>query len=224
MNDSNSPLSSHFSTVSFHSFEELARLTLPYLSKGSIALSGGSTYGRLFPLWAGLTTDCRNAAFYPVDERIVPFDDPQSNWGTTYRKFLSHIGKSVDKGNYAASAQCYRNLLKSRLSGDVPVFDVVFLGVGDDGHSASLFPGEPYLEDLTSVVLETKSPKPPFQRVTLAMAPLIAAKTLIVILAGKEKRPIISKILAKDETLPISKVLSRRKTSLLFIEDALLQE
>ena len=224
MNESNPPFSNCMTVVSFHSFEELARLTLPYLSKGNIALSGGSTYGRLFSLWAGLSPDCRNTTFFPVDERIVPFDDPQSNWGIAYGKFLSLAGRSKDKDNFATSADSYRALLKMRFSIDIPVFDVVFLGVGDDGHTASLFPGEPYLDDLHSVVLETKSPKPPFQRVTLAMAPLIAAETLIVIITGKEKKPIVAKILAKDETLPISKVLSRRKTSLLFIEDALLQE
>jgi 6-phosphogluconolactonase len=224
MGDSNSPLSSHISTVSFHSFDELARLTLPYLSKDTIALSGGSTYSRLFSLWAGLSPDCREATFYPVDERIVPFDDPQSNWGTAYRQFLSRVGRSKDKDNFAFSADSYRDLLKTRFPTEIPIFDVVFLGVGDDGHTASLFPGEPYLDDLTSVVLETKSPKPPNQRVTFAMAPLIAAKTLIVIIAGKEKRPTVEKIMHNDPNLPIMKLITRRKESLLFIEDALLQE
>ena len=209
-------------SISFHSFEELAALTLPYLLKGNIALSGGSTYGRLFPLWTKLSPDCSEATFFPVDERLVEFDDPSSNWGAAYRNFLSRVGKSEDKANFEASADAYRDLLKSHFQAELPMFDVVFLGVGDDGHTASLFPGEDYLDDLSSVVLETTSPKPPFRRVTLAMAPLIAAKTLIVIIAGKEKKPIVAKIFAKDETLPICKVFSRRKNSLLFVENSLL--
>lgn len=209
-------------SVSFHSFEELAALTLPYLLKGNIALSGGSTYGRLFPLWVGLSPDCRKSTFFPVDERIVDFNDPSSNWGAANRHFLSLIGKTEDAFNFAASADAYRSLLKARFSAEMPLFDAVFLGVGGDGHTASLFPGEGYLDDLTSVVLETISPKPPFRRVTLGLAPLIAAKTLIVIIAGKEKRQVAAKIFANDETLPISKILSRRKSSLLFVEDALM--
>jgi 6-phosphogluconolactonase len=209
-------------SISFHSFEELAALTLPYLLKGNIALSGGSTYGRLLPLWAGLSPDCRAATFFPVDERIVDFDDPSSNWGTIYRQFLLQIGKSEDKANFAASADAYRDLLKSHFQAEMPMFDVVFLGVGDDGHTASLFPGENHLDDLGSVILETTSPKPPFRRVTLGLGPLIAAKTLIAVIAGKEKKHIAAKIFTKDETLPISKVFSRRKNSLLFVEDSLL--
>jgi 6-phosphogluconolactonase len=224
MGKSNIPFPAHYqnTSVSFHTFEELARLTLPYLSKGAIALSGGSTYGRLFPLWAGLSPDCREAMFYPVDERIVPFDDPQSNWGIAYRQFLSRVGRSSDKDNFAISADSYRDLLKKRFLSDIPVFDVIFLGVGDDGHTASLFPGEPYLDDLTSVVLETQSPKPPVQRVTLAMAPLIAAKTLITIIAGKEKKPIMKKLIRNNQNLPVSLVITRRMDSVLFIEKDLI--
>jgi len=105
----------------------------------------------------------------------------------------------------------------------LPVFDVIFLGVGDDGHTASLFPGQPYLDDLTSVVLGTTSPKPPFKRITLGMAPLIAAKRLLVIVAGAEKRNIVARIFGKDQSIPIVNVLSQRKDSTVFMEKFLLE-
>ncbi len=205
-------------TVYFNSFEELAHMTLPYLLKGNIALSGGATYGRLFPEWVMLSPGCGKAIFFPVDERAVGFDDPQSNWGAAYRDFLVPVGNSRDKSNFATGAASYRAVLKARFSTDVPVFDAIFLGVGGDGHTASLFPDQPYLDDLKSIVLETTSPKPPLKRVTLAMAPLIAAKTAIVIVAGGGKKRIVPGILKGDDRLPIVKVLARRKSSLLFID------
>jgi 6-phosphogluconolactonase len=221
MDNTRSGLSNRFSMTTFDSLEELARLTLPYLVKGNIALSGGVTYGRLFPLWAGLKPDCRATTFFPVDERIVGFDDPGSNWGTACREFLSKVGKSEDKGNFAVGAQQYGALLKARFGAQPPIFDAVFLGVGDDGHIAGLFPGKRYLDDLNSIVLETASPKPPFHRVTLAMAPLTAAKTLVAIIAGKEKKVLVKRLLDDDDTLPIVTVLSKRKTSLVFVEKSL---
>jgi 6-phosphogluconolactonase len=210
-----------FSLITFNSFDELARLTIPYLLKGNVALSGGSTYGRLFPCWTALKPDCRAATFFPVDERLVDFGDPQSNWGAAYREFLSRVGKSSDKANFAAGAEQYRKLLAAHFHAEIPVFDAVFLGVGDDGHTASLFPGGRYLDDFKSVVLATTSPKPPFQRITLAPAPLIAAKTLIVVIAGKEKKPIVEKIFRFDSGLPIVRIITRRKESLLFFEDTI---
>jgi 6-phosphogluconolactonase len=206
----------HNKIILFDTACELARLTLPYLLKGAIALSGGSTYLKLFPEWVKKKPDCRASTFFPTDERIVDFNDPQSNWGATYREFLSHVGKENDKNNFAKNGESYLLLLKTFFGSNCPVFDTVFLGVGDDGHTASLFPGEEYLDDMDSFVLETESTRPPFKRVTLAMAPLVAVRTLVVIISG-EKKEVVKKIFDHDQTLPITKLLSRRNSSLLFI-------
>ena len=222
MDDMHDDFSKRYSITAFHSLDELARLTLPYLLKGNVAISGGATFGRLFSFWAARKPDCRAATFFPVDERLVDFDDPRSNWGAAYREFLSRVGKSNDKANFAAGAEQYRKLLAAHFQTEMPVFDAVFLGVGDDGHTASLFPDGQYLDDFKSVVLATTSPKPPFQRITLAPAPLIAAKTLIVVIAGKEKKPIVEKIFHLDSGLPIVRIITRRKESLLLIEKDLI--
>ena len=147
--------------ISFKNYSSLAKATEPFIKKGFVALSGGNTYSRLFQYWTELKPDCSKASFFPVDERVVPFDDPQSNWGNAYRNFLIPINREDDKSNFAQSAAQYYSILKSKFKCNLPVFDVIFLGVGDDGHTASLFPGQPSLEDSTSVVLETISPKPP---------------------------------------------------------------
>jgi 6-phosphogluconolactonase len=210
--------------ITFKDYSSLAEATAPFIQKGFIALSGGGTYSRLFPFWAALKPDCSQASFFPVDERVVPFDDPQSNWGIAYKNFLVPINKEADKNNFAQSAAQYYSILKSKFNLKLPVFDVIFLGVGDDGHTASLFPGQPSLEDATSVVLETISPKPPFPRVTLGLGPIISAKKVIAILSGNKKAAIAKKIFQKDLELPIVKVLSKRKKSTLFIEESILPD
>jgi 6-phosphogluconolactonase len=208
--------------ITFKDYYSLAEATMPFIQKGFVALSGGNTYSRLFPLWVALKPDCAHASFFPVDERIVPFDDPQSNWGLTYRNFLIPINKEDDKNNFAQSAVQYYSMLKSKLKCNLPVFDVIFLGIGDDGHTASLFPKQPDLDDTTSVVLETTSPKPPFSRITLGLGPIISAKKVIAILSGNEKAAIAKKIFKKNLELPIVKVLSQRKSSIMFIEESIL--
>jgi 6-phosphogluconolactonase len=206
----------------FASLASLASSTAAYLQKGNIALSGGATFGRLFPLWTAAAPDCAEASFFPVDERMVAFDCPESNWGAAYRDFLVPVHKAREKSHDAVTAAGYGDLLRNHFKADLPVFDVIFLGVGDDGHTASLFPGRPYLDDLSSIVLETTSPKPPFQRITLGMAPLIAAKTMMVVIAGEEKRPVFKRLVENDLTLPIAKVLSRRSDSMIWVERNLL--
>jgi 6-phosphogluconolactonase len=208
--------------IPFEGFSSLAQATRPFIEKGAIALSGGNTFSRLFPLWLALKPNCSQASFFPVDERVVPFDDPQSNWGAAYNNFLLPLKKEHDKSNFAQSANQYYAILKSKFKTDFPIFDVIFLGVGDDGHTASLFPGLPCLSDTTSAVLETISPKSPFSRVTLGLGPIIIAKNVIAILAGKEKALIAKKIFEKDLRLPIVKILSQRKNSTLFIEESIL--
>ena len=210
--------------ISFEDFSSLAQATKPFIEKGAIALSGGNTFSRLYPFWLALKPDCAQASFFPVDERVVPFEDPQSNWGLAYKNFLLPLKKESDKSNFAQSAEQYLAILKSKFNSDIPVFDVIFLGVGDDGHTASLFPGLPCLSDITSVVLETISPKPPFSRVTLGLGPIISAKNVITIIAGKEKALIAKKIFEKDLRLPIVTVLSQRKNSILFMEESILQD
>ena len=210
--------------ITFKNYSSLAKATVHFIQKGFVALSGGITYSRLFPFWAALKPDCAHASFFPVDERMVPFDDPESNWGNTYRNLLISINKEADRSNFAQSAAQYFSILKSKFTSNFPIFDVIFLGVGDDGHTASLFPGQPYLEDTMSVVLETISPKPPFSRITLGLGPIISGKKVIVILSGKEKAAIAKKIFQKDLELPIVKVLSQRKSSTMFVEESIMPD
>ncbi|MBD3392945.1 MAG: hypothetical protein GF418_12640 [Chitinivibrionales bacterium] len=206
----------------FDGFEDLARQTADLLTSGRVAFSGGQTFAKLFPQWVLTRPDVSNASFFPVDERLVPFNDPASNWGTAYRGFLAPLDKEHDKEHWPTSRRSFADIVGRTFGDAEPVFDVVFLGVGDDGHTASLFPGGDYLKDRESIVLETRSPNPPHGRVTLGPRPLVSAARLVTVLAGVEKGAILKRIAAKDPTLPIVRILSARAESDLFIEDPLL--
>lgn len=206
----------------FKSLQDCARLTLPCLCRRSVALSCGSTYARIFPLWTALKPDCKTTVFFPSDERIVPFDSDESNWGTIYRNFLSHIGREVDGKHHPESVQEFRRMLLAHFKSREPVFDTVFLGAGADGHTASLFPGNQYLDDVDSMVLQTASPYPPYHRLTLGPAVLIRARTVVVVIAGNEKNILVKRFLEKDMSLPIVQILTKRTgENLVFIEESL---
>ena len=214
----------HFSSASaasvhiFSSLESVALDTLPYLQHGTVGFSGGTTYKTLFSLWAQKKPNCSDASFFPVDERLVPFDDPASNWGAAYRLFLNPVGKSSNKTHAALSAKQYNNLLHSHFSTVPPVFDVIFLGMGSDGHTAGIFPGTPHVVNPAIRVLETTSPVAPIQRISLSMTVLAAAKNLIVVIAGAEKTAAVAGILNNNNVLPIVQVLSQRSNSIVYIE------
>ncbi|MFW6254405.1 MAG: 6-phosphogluconolactonase [Chitinivibrionales bacterium] len=202
----------------FDSLDELAARTAHHLHNKTVGLSGGSTFRHLFPLWIYNHPDCRQTAFFPVDERMVPFEDHRSNWGTAYRLFFKPLGKQAEKSHFASSVKIYKQILDSFFETRPPVFDVIFLGVGGDGHTASLFPNQPYLSDRSSTVLQTRSPVAPFDRITLAPRVLIAARKLITIVGGAEKKDIVKGIFQKNGSLPIVRILSEHPASLLYVD------
>ena len=208
--------------IPFQTIDQLALSTVNFLQVKTVALSGGNTYSSLFPFWIKLKPDCSGTTFFPVDERIVPFDDPRSNWGTTCRNFLQLIGNDQDRDNFMTNPEMYRKILFQKFQQNTPVFDVIFLGVGDDGHTASLFPNTDDCRDLSSVVLQTKSPKPPYNRITLATKVFIHAKTLITIIRGIEKKEIVKKMEKADTSLPIVQVLMQCNRSKIYIEEEIL--
>jgi 6-phosphogluconolactonase len=210
-----------FPIHSFPSLEECAEKTVHYLSSGHIALSGGSTYAALFPLWAALRPALGQSSFFPVDERRVPLNDPSSNWRMVSELFLDPLGKHDNRSHHVTSAREYQSLLSKHFATMPPVFDVIFLGVGTDGHTASLFPGGGYLDNRDSVVLETDSSLPPVRRITLAPGVIACAKKVIVIIAGKSKSEIVSSIFNSDMNLPILRVLSQCRDAELYFDDDL---
>ncbi|MBD3239401.1 MAG: hypothetical protein GF331_02360 [Chitinivibrionales bacterium] len=213
------------STARVEAFEQLdavAEQTAELIRNGVIGLSGGSTYRSLFPLWAARRPDCSAARFFPVDERLVPFDDPASNWHMAYELLLQPLGREADKAHFPASAAMYTELLQRELGAN-PRFDTVFLGAGRDGHTASLFPGGAYLADDDSIALETQSPQPPVRRVTLGPGVLGHARRLIAVVSGAGKQDVATGLLRADTALPLVSVLARHPSPLVYLDAALIQ-
>jgi len=136
---------------------------------------------------------------------LDPLDWPQSK-----RCFVERM--------VGRSAQEYEKLLRSVFATKMPQFDLIFLGVGPDGHTASLFPGDRCLDDKDSWVLQTQSPIPPKDRITLGMGVIYVALQVIIIITGKEKSPVVQRMMLGDEALPIVRVLRHPVRKFLFLD------
>jgi 6-phosphogluconolactonase len=183
-------------------FIALASSAVAARGRFSVALSGGSTPEAMYALLAApdrsSLVDWSKSLLFVGDERIVPPDDPRSNFGLAKRTLLDRI--SIPPANLfpvpihadaAASAQAYEEILRQAFGNgaDVPVFDLILLGLGDDGHTASLFPGMPALHVTDRWVAGTPPGvlPPSVDRVTLTF-PVINAARHVVFLAGGEKK------------------------------------
>ncbi len=202
----------------YEDLEEIGQETLHLLKGPVVGLSGGSTYTALLPYWREALA-IQALSFFPVDERIVPFQDENSNWRMVWDKLLEPLGLEEQRHHHAVSAVQYRQLLVDALGPEV-IFDQIFLGMGDDGHTASLFPGSEALDDTQSIVLETRSPKPPHERVTLGLRPIWNARELITIITGVGKCGMVHRLLAGDTSLPITVALQGHPNPVLILDRA----
>ena len=184
------------------------------------ALSGGSTYETLFPYWA--QGQMPSTRFIPVDERCVGLSEPGSNWAVAIRLLLDPAGLSEQALHWTPTAEhlgCLVRRLVPTRSGQFPSISQIWLGRGDDGHTASLFPGGAELSDLNSLALETTAPKAPHPRVTLGLAALRACEDLVVVVTGSAKGPILRRVLDNDQTLPLTLALEGRESTI-FLDEA----
>lgn len=198
----------------FESLEEVADICKKYLQPGNIALSGGSTYLKLLREWGKDDLDLTAIDFYPVDERVVPFEDPMSNWGNTYRDFLSKYKKNRD--HHFIDSSKYNEYLNNRK------MNTIFLGVGDDGHTASLFSIDEVFNSKERAI-SSISPKEPKNRVSLTGEYIINSDNIVIIFLGSGKEEIVKKVL-NNIPLPITKLLSRVSKGTIYIHRDLIKE
>jgi 6-phosphogluconolactonase len=147
------------------------------------------------------------------DERCVPLDDPDSNWGQLAKTLLDRLPDGAPnllvprtELSAEAAASDYQSRLESldRLPSGLPRLDHVWVGLGEDGHTLSLFPGR--LAELRShelVVAVHDSPKPPPDRISLTLEALKGTVHCLVLAAGAGKREIVKRALAEDASLPV---------------------
>ncbi len=201
--------------IPFNKLDTVAAATLPFLKSGRVAISGGSTYTKLFTEWAKYDAKI-DADFFPVDERMVPMSDPESNWGAAKRLLFDPLGLTRQERHFTQNVEQYEKLLEDSFGTSIPEFDVIFLGIGDDGHTASLFPNGDYLDNCEAVVLQTVAPKAPHDRITLGPSVIRKSKKLVSILWGDGKKEIAQRILSGDDSLPFVKVTKDHPDHVLF--------
>ncbi|MFO7867880.1 MAG: 6-phosphogluconolactonase [Bacteroidales bacterium] len=174
----------------------------------SIALSGGNTPNALFKYWAtnyAKRTDIwYNIYYYWVDERAVSPYDAESNYGTAVSLFFSplsipnnHIYRMKGEEKPNLEAKRYENLLQKQLPdvNSVPQLDFIFLGLGDDGHTASIFPGQEHILCTTSELCkESENPYTNQQRITLTSKTINNAKRIFFIILGSHKKRILESV------------------------------
>jgi 6-phosphogluconolactonase len=187
-----------------------------------VALAGGSTPRRVH---AALLTDERtpasNVEAWDVwfgDERCVPADDVESNYRMADETLFSKLAPPpcvhrvpTELGAPAEIASAYEAELvrEFRLRpGEWPIFDLVLLGMGPDGHTASLFPGDPVLGETRRLVVAVRGAKPPPDRVTFTLPVLCAARHVLFLVAGADKAAALRDVLAPGgaSRLPAARV------------------
>jgi 6-phosphogluconolactonase len=196
----------------------LCQLALASTGEFSVCLSGGSTpkpiYERLAESDIASSFPWHRVHWFWGDERFVPHDHPDSNYKMTYDALFSRV--SVPETNILAipteglspggSATAYEATLQryygaNQLDCRRPLFDVTLLGVGEDGHTASLFPGDPALQEEQHWAVAVIGAEKP-ARITLTYPALDSSRHLAFIVTGANKRNIVAQIKAGDRTLP----------------------
>ncbi len=185
---------------------ERARLAVASKGVFSFAVSGGHTPWRMFTELASCEMPWTHTVIYQVDERVAPEGDPERNLTNLH----ASLGMAeplvekmpVDDEDLDAAAERYGALLPARL-------DLVHLGLGADGHTASLLPGDPAL-DVTDRLIALTAIYQGHRRMTMTYPALARADQVLWLVAGDDKREPLSMLLRSDPSIPAGRVEASR--------------
>jgi 6-phosphogluconolactonase len=192
----------------------LARAAVADHGQFNFAVSGGHSPWAMFAELRNEDVPWAEVALFQVDERVAPDGDPDRN--------LTHLRESIGDAparvhpmavtdpDLAAAAAAYATVLPQR-------FDLVHLGLGPDGHTASLVPADPVLQVADALVAVTQ-PYQGHRRMTLTYPALARADQLLWLVTGADKRDALGKLLAGDESIPAGRVLAT--SSLIMADEA----
>jgi len=199
---------------------DLARQSAAAQGRFTIALSGGSTPRLLYQLLASppladeMAWDCWQVFW--SDERCVPPDHLDSNYRMAREELLDHVAipstnvrrmRGEDDPHEAARA--YEAIVLEVFQSPVPSFDLVLLGIGDDGHTASLFPGSQALQERARLVADNPAPQVGAHRITFTLSLINAAKAVAFLDTDESKAEVLRRVLepkSGEEDLPASLV------------------
>lgn len=187
-----------------------ARAAVDEHGRFTFAASGGKTPWAMFADLVRDEVPWSQVRIFQVDERVAPEGDPDRNL-THLRQTLGEapaevVPMHVEDPDLQAAAAAYADLLPNR-------FDLVHLGLGPDGHTASLVPGDPVL-DVGDRLVAVTQPYQEHRRITLTYPALARADELLWLVSGEDKREALAKLVAGDRSIPAGRVQARRSTIL----------
>ncbi|MCC9656982.1 6-phosphogluconolactonase [Rhodopirellula halodulae] len=199
-------------------FCKLATETIEQRGVFRVTLSGGSTPKRLYELLAKKELPWDKIEFYWGDERNVTADHSDSNYRMVREALLSHLPQEslrafpvpVDPDNPAASAEAYEKTLRETFAGqDTPTWDLALLGMGDDAHTASLFPETEAISETDRWFVENWVAKMETYRYTLTAPAINSARNKWFLIGGANKRQALASVRSQASDLPVALFPSR---------------
>jgi 6-phosphogluconolactonase len=195
-------------------FLDLSEKTISEKKIFIAGVSGGSTPERLYTLLGSTpfrdNVDWSHIHFFWADERFVPHDHEESNYRLLYDRLISRISippenihpVRTDSASPAHAAECYEEEISNffHLSGgEFPAFDLIMLGMGQDGHTASLFPCSKSLNEKTRIAVPVHMKKPDPDRVTLTLPALNNSGQILFLVAGRSKSKVLKAVFDPEQ-------------------------
>lgn len=196
----------------------------------NIAVSGGNTPALMFDLWANEYADITpwsRMKIYWVDERCVPPEDSDSNYGMVRSLLLGIVPISYEnvfrihgESKPVKEAARYSELVRQQVPQKKgwPEFDIVLLGAGDDGHTSSIFPGQEGLLTSDQIYVVTTHPRNGQKRIAMTGYPIINARYVIFLITGKAKAEVVEEICHSGDTGPAAYVAHHAESVELFMD------
>lgn len=192
-----------------HDVAELIRRRCAEAGKCVISLSGGSTPKRMYELLAESDLPWDRLHLFWGDERNVPHDHADSNYRMVREAWLNQVAVPqsnvhpvpVDVGDPATAAKQYDREIRQHFGGELPSWDLVLLGMGDDAHTASLFPQTAAITETQKYFVENWVPKFDAHRYTLTAPAINSGQEIWFLIAGQNKREALANVLGQVSNL-----------------------
>jgi len=205
--------------VAIRAAERIARVVRDAVTERgrcALAVSGGTTPWRALRALSGEDLPWDRVHLFQVDERVAPFGDPERNYSGLREALIDRIAippanvhpMPVEEEDLDEGARRYESILR-RVAGTPPVLDLVQLGLGEDGHTASLFQGDPALQAIDSDAAVT-GPYKGRRRMTLTFPAIDRARRILWLVTGAGKAAALERLLAGDRSIPAGRILRRR--------------